>query len=76
MKTVKFIAIITASVVVALVVTMAVDALGVFHYRYAFVAVYAVTSISVAALLGAFQDGRKDTRYTSIKDAARYGEAA
>lgn len=76
MKTIKFIGIIIVAAIVAAVVTVAVDALDVFHYRYAFVTIYASTAISVAALLGAFRDERKGTRYTSIKDAARYGQAA
>lgn len=76
-KNIKFIVKILVAAIVALVITMAVDALDVFHYRYAFVSVYAGTAISVAVLLGAFrEDGRKGTRYTRIKDAARYGQAA
>lgn len=76
MKTIKFIVKILVAAIVAACVALGVEAMGV-GYEYGFVTVFFATSIGVAALLGAFRDeGRKGTRYTSIKDAARYGQAA
>jgi hypothetical protein len=69
MKTIKFIVKVFCAAIVALVVTMAVDALDVFRYRYAFVAVYASTAICVAAVLGAFREERK-VRHMSIEEGA------
>lgn len=76
MKTIKFIVKILVAAIVAACVALAVDAMGI-GYQYGFVTVFFATAIGVAALLGAFrEEGRKGTRYTSIKDAARYGQAA
>ena len=78
METIKFIVKVFCAAIVALVVTMAVDALDVFHYRYAFVSVYAGTAIGVAALLGVFDMSaqKRNMKHTSVKDAARYSQAA
>lgn len=78
MKTIRFMAIVVVSAIVAGVVTMVVDALDIFHYHLAFVAVYGGSALGVAALLGAFDDEeRKRARTTTIKDAARnYYKAA
>ena len=76
MKTLRFIVKIMVAAIVAACVALAVDAMGI-GYRYGFVTVFFTTTIGVAALLGAFrEEGRKNARYTSIKDAARYGQAA
>lgn len=76
MKTIKFIVKIMVAAMVAACVALAVDAMGI-GYEYGFVTVFFATAIGVAALLGAFrEEGRKNARYTSIKDAARYGQAA
>lgn len=75
-KTFRFIGIIIVAAIVAAVVTVAVDTLEVFSYRYSFVAVYAATAICVAALLGVFREDGRSAKHTSIKDTARYGQAA
>ena len=77
-KTLSFIGLIIVAAIVAAVVTVAVDTLEVFSYRYSFVAVYAATAIGVAALLGAFRDERSASRYDSIrhKTGRNYGQAA
>ena len=76
MKTLRFIVKIMVAAIVAACVALAVDAMGI-GYQYGFVTVFFATTIGVAALLGAFrEEGRKNARYTSIKDAARYGQAA
>ena len=75
-KNIKFIVKILVAAIVAACVALAVDAMGI-GYQYGFVTVFFATAIGVAALLGAFrEEGRKNARYTSIKDAARYGQAA
>lgn len=80
MKAIRFLAIVVVSAVVAGVVTLAVEALDIFHYRYAFVAVYSGSALGIAALLGAFhEDAEKRAMHTgsgfkfqgsSYKDAA------
>lgn len=75
-QTFRFIVKIMVAAIVAACVALAVDALGI-GYRFGFVSVFFATAIGVAALLGAFrEEGRKRARFTSIKDAARYGQAA
>lgn len=67
---------IMVAAIVAACVALAVDAMGI-GYQYGFVTVFFATAIGVAALLGAFrEEGSKNARFTSIKDAARYGQAA
>ena len=67
---------ILVAAIVAACVALGVEAMGV-GYEYGFVSVFFATTIGVAALLGAFrEEGRKRARFTSIKDAARYGQAA
>jgi len=60
MKTIRFIAIIVASAIVAGVVTLAVEAMDIFRYRYAFVAVYFGSALGVAALLGVFHEDAEE----------------
>ena len=77
MKTIKFIVKILVAAIVATCVALGVEALGV-GYEYGFVTVFFATAIGVAALLGAFDMSaiKRDMKHTSIKDAARYGQAA
>lgn len=77
MKTLKFIVKILVAAIVAACVALAVDAMGI-GYQYGFVTVFFATAIGVAALLGAFDMSaqKRDMKHTSIKDAARYGQAA
>ena len=78
MKTINFIVKISVAAILALIVTMAVDALDVFHYSYALVSVYFGVTIAIAAVLGAFDMSaqKRSIKHTSIKDAARYDQAA
>lgn len=76
-QTFRFIVKIMVAAIVAACVTLAVEAMGV-GYEYGFVTVFFATAIGVAALLGAFDMSaiKRDMKHTSIKDAARYGQAA
>ena len=56
-KTFRFIVKILVAAIVALAITMTVDSLDVFHYRYAFVSVYFGVAVAVALALGAFDMG-------------------
>ena len=76
-QTFRFIVKIMVAAIVAACVALAVDAMGI-GYQYGFVTVFFATAIGVAALLGAFDMSaiKRDMKHTSIKDAARYGQAA
>ena len=75
-QTMRFIVKILVAAIVATCVALGVDAMGI-GYDYGFVTVFFATAIGVAALLGAFrEEGRKRARFTSIKDASSYGQAA
>lgn len=77
MKTIKFLATVVVSTVVAFVVALLVDVMEWLPYRYTFVVTYVSVALGVAALLGAFTElVGKRTKHTSIKDAARYQQAA
>lgn len=79
MKTLKFFAIVVLSAAVAMGVTLGVDALGVFNYRYAFVTIFFATAIGMAALLGAFREDGRKSRFESIQHydgRKNYGHAA
>lgn len=75
MKTIKFIGIVIVAAIVgfaAMFVAIAFDASDKVA-----IAAYFIVTVAIAIALGALrEDGRKGTRYTSIKDAARYGQAA
>ena len=77
MKTIKFLAIVVVSAMVAFGVTMWVDAMNVFHYDLAFVVVFLGTAIGVASLLGALDyNEHKDTRYENIRNRTEVRKAA
>ena len=67
MKTLKFIAIIVLSAVVAL--PMAILAMQVCSYEYAPVAVFIFGAFSIALLLGAFD---MDAKKKSMRDTIRH----
>jgi hypothetical protein len=74
MKTLKFICLVIAAAIVGFVamciaiVFNASDGLAIATY-------FGVAAIAAVAL-GVFRDGKDAARHTSIKDAARYGQAA
>ena len=75
MKTLKFIATVVFSIIVAMCVAFVV--MQVCSYEYAPIAVFLFVAIATSALLGAFRvDGKKAHPHQSIKNAARYQKAA
>ena len=75
MKTIKFIGIVIVAALVgfaAMFVAIAFDASD----KVAIAAYFIVTTVVAVAMGALREDGRKVTRHTSIKDAARYGQAA
>jgi len=76
-KTIIDIVKILVACIVAIVATIAVDALGI-GYRYGHVAVFFCTAIGMLAILGVFSE-REHTKHGSIKHyngRRNYGQAA
>ena len=74
MKTIKFIGIVIVATLVgfaAMFVAIAFDASD----KVAIAAYFIVTTV-VAVAMGALRESKDTARHTSIKDAARYGQAA
>ena len=76
MKTIKFIGIIIVAALVGFAAMCVAIAFGASD-KVATMSYFGV-AIAIAAVLGAFDMGaqKRDMKHTSIKDAARYGEAA
>jgi len=74
MKTIKFIGIVMVSALVGfavMCVAIAFDASDKVA-----IASYFIVTVAIAIALGALRDSKGVARHTSIKDAARYGQAA
>lgn len=74
MKTIKFIVLGIAAALVGFAAMFVAIMLGA--YDSLAIATYFAVAAVVAVALGVFRDGKDATRHTSIKEAARYSQAA